>query len=102
MLEFQITKEYLGFTTHLAYLGTMFEETLASDTFAHGPARTVARVIDGSLDGHRLTGMAGVPTSAPTATGRARTSTRRTGTRSVDFAWNPRSKHAKSPTNGCE
>jgi alpha-glucuronidase len=28
MLEFQVTKEYLGFATHLAYLGTLYEETL--------------------------------------------------------------------------
>ena len=28
MMEFQITKEYLGFATHLAYLGPLFEEAL--------------------------------------------------------------------------
>ncbi|MBN8807858.1 MAG: alpha-glucuronidase [Sphingomonas sp.] len=60
MIEFQITKEYLGFATHLVYLGPLFEETLASDTFARGRGSTVARVIDGSLDRHALTGMAGV------------------------------------------
>jgi alpha-glucuronidase len=60
MLEVQITKEYLGLATHLAYLGTMWEETLRSDTQSHGPGSTVARVVDGSLEGHRLTGMAGV------------------------------------------
>lgn len=60
MLEVQITKEYLGFATHLAYLGTMWEEVLRADTYARGRGSTVARVIDGSLDGHALTGMAGV------------------------------------------
>lgn len=60
MMEFQITKEYLGQSTHLTYLGPLFQETLQSDTFAHGKGSTVARVIDGSLDGHRLTGIAGV------------------------------------------
>ncbi|MDX3886325.1 MAG: alpha-glucuronidase family glycosyl hydrolase [Sphingomonas sp.] len=60
MMEFQITKEYLGFATHLVYLGALFEETLASDTFAKGKGSTVARVIDGSLEGHARTGMAGV------------------------------------------
>ena len=60
MLEFQITKEYLGFATHLAYLGTLFEEALDADTHARGAGSTVARVIDGSLEGHALTGMAGV------------------------------------------
>lgn len=60
MMEFQITKEYLGQSTHLTYLGPLFQETLQSDTFAHGTGSTVAKVIDGSLDGHRLTGIAGV------------------------------------------
>ncbi len=60
MIEFQITKEYLGFATHLAYLGPLYEEALQSDTRRPGPGATVARVVDGSLDGHALTGMAGV------------------------------------------
>jgi alpha-glucuronidase len=60
MLEVQPTKEYLGLATTLAYLGTMWEETLRSDTGTRGPGSTVAHVIDGSLDGHTLTGMAGV------------------------------------------
>ena len=60
MLEVQITKEYLGFATHLVYLGPLFEETLRSDTAARGKGSTVAQVVDGSLFGHSLTGMAGV------------------------------------------
>ena len=60
MLEFQITKEYLGQATHLAYLGPLFAETLNADTMARGPGSTVARVVDGSLEGHRLSGIAGV------------------------------------------
>src|SRR5215510_9444907 len=32
MMEFQVTKEYLGFSTHLAYLGPMYEEVLQADT----------------------------------------------------------------------
>ena len=60
MMEFQITKEYLGFATHLAYLGPLYEETLRSDTFARGAGASVANVVDGSLEGHALTGMAGV------------------------------------------
>jgi alpha-glucuronidase len=59
-MEFQITKEYLGFATHLAYLGTMWEEVLGTDTHARGKGSTVAKVIDGSLHGYRHTGMAGV------------------------------------------
>ncbi|WP_380783958.1 alpha-glucuronidase family glycosyl hydrolase [Sphingomonas sp. R86520] len=59
MIEFQITKEYLGFATHLAYLGPLFAETLSSETM-QAPGETVAKVVDGSIEGHRLTGMAGV------------------------------------------
>ncbi|RKE45750.1 MULTISPECIES: alpha-glucuronidase family glycosyl hydrolase [unclassified Sphingomonas] len=59
MIEFQITKEYLGFATHLAYLGPLFAETLGSQTM-RTPGETVAKVVDGSVEGHRLTGMAGV------------------------------------------
>lgn len=60
MMEFQITKEYLGFATHLAYLGPLYEEALRADTYAKGKGSTVAKVVDGELDGHTLTGMAGV------------------------------------------
>jgi alpha-glucuronidase len=60
MMEFQITKEYLGQQTHLAYLGPLYEETLKSDTYEHGPGSTVARIIDGSLDRHAISGIAGV------------------------------------------
>jgi alpha-glucuronidase len=56
-LELQITKEYLGFSTHLAYLGPLFEEVLKADT---GHGGTVARVVDGRLHGHALTAIAGV------------------------------------------
>ncbi|XOU68679.1 alpha-glucuronidase family glycosyl hydrolase [Sphingomonas sp. VDB2] len=60
MMEFQITKEYLGQSTHLTYLGPLFEEVLDADTYAKGKGSTVAKVIDGSLEGHKLTGIAGV------------------------------------------
>ncbi len=60
MMEFQITKEYLGFATHLVYLGTMWEEVLDADTHAKGKGSTVAKVIDGSLQGYPITGIAGV------------------------------------------
>ena len=60
MMEFQITKEYLGQDTHLVYLGPLFEEVLRADTYARGKGSTVARVIDGSLHGYARTGIAGV------------------------------------------
>ncbi len=60
MMEFQITKEYLGFATHLAYLGTMWEETLEADTYRPGKGSTVAKVIETPIDPGAATGMAGV------------------------------------------
>jgi len=64
MMEFQVTKEYLGFATHLAYLATMWEEALDSDTLVAGEGSTVARIVEGELQaGHSragLSGMAGV------------------------------------------
>jgi alpha-glucuronidase len=60
MMEFQVTKEYLGFSTHLAYLAPLYQEVLEADTFAGGEGSTVASVIDGSLHGYEITGVAGV------------------------------------------
>lgn len=60
MMEFQITKEYLGQGTHLVGLSKMYQEVLQTDTYVKGKGSTVARVIDGSLHGNSLTGMAGV------------------------------------------
>jgi alpha-glucuronidase len=60
MAEFQITQEYLGFSVHLVYLAPLFEECLKSDTYAKGKGSSVARVIDGTLENHDLTAMAGV------------------------------------------
>jgi alpha-glucuronidase len=60
MLELQITKEYLGFATHLVYLAPLFEEVLRADTFVTGEGSLVREVIDGSLHAYARTGMAGV------------------------------------------
>ncbi|WP_428741925.1 alpha-glucuronidase family glycosyl hydrolase [Tenacibaculum sp.] len=60
MMEFQITQEYLGQSTHSTFLPKLYEEVLQSDTYRKGKGSTVAKVIDGSLDDKRLTGMAGV------------------------------------------
>jgi len=59
-LELQLTKEYLGFSTHLAYLGPLFEEVLQSDTHARAQAARVAQIVDGSAHGAALTAIAGV------------------------------------------
>ena len=60
MMEFQVTKEYLGQASHLVWLAPLYEEVLEADTFAQGEGSTVARVADGSLYGHALTAIAGV------------------------------------------
>ncbi|MES2444840.1 MAG: alpha-glucuronidase family glycosyl hydrolase [Pseudomonadota bacterium] len=60
MMEFQVTKEYLGFATHLAYLGTMWEEALEADTFRPRKGTTVADVIETPVSPGAATGMAGV------------------------------------------
>jgi alpha-glucuronidase len=59
-VEFQITQEYLGFATHLVYLAPLFKECLDADTYAKGRGSFVYKVIDGSLENHQLTGIAGV------------------------------------------
>lgn len=60
MMEFQLTQEYTGQGTHLVYLAPLFKECLESDTYAKGEGSTVAKVVDGSIDDHLLSGMAGV------------------------------------------
>jgi len=60
MMEFQITQEYLGFSSHLVFLPKLFEETLDQDTYVQGENSTVAKIIEGALSNKKLTGIAGV------------------------------------------
>jgi alpha-glucuronidase len=60
MMEFQITKEYLGFATHLVYMAPYWKEVLDADTYAKSAGSTVAEVIDGTLEQHTRTAIAGV------------------------------------------
>jgi len=60
MMEFQVTKEYLGWATNLVYLAPMWKECLDSDTYRHGKGSTVAKIIEGKIEHHTLSGMAGV------------------------------------------
>ncbi len=60
MAELQVTQEYLGHSTHLVYLAPMWNEFFQSDTFSKGPGSPVSKVIDGTLEHYRRTGMAGV------------------------------------------
>lgn len=59
-MEFQITQEYLGQSTHLTYLAPMFKECLDTDTYAKGKGSEVAKVIDGSLNNSKNSLIAGV------------------------------------------
>ncbi|RYZ26740.1 MAG: alpha-glucuronidase, partial [Sphingobacteriales bacterium] len=60
VLEFQLTQEYLGQATHLVYEAPLFRECLDSDTYASGKGATVAKIIDGSVDKHPMSAIAGV------------------------------------------
>ena len=58
MMEYQITQEYLGFSSHLVFLPKLYEEVLESDTYKQGKGSTVAKIIEGKPN--ELSGMAGV------------------------------------------
>lgn len=60
MMEFQVTQEYLGQATHLVYLAPLYKECLDSDTWSNGKGSTVAKVIDGTVDNHSVSGLTGV------------------------------------------
>ena len=66
MMEFQLTQEYLGQATHLVYQAPLYKECLDANTYAKtnnsssGSGAVVAKVIDGSLENHTLSGIAGV------------------------------------------
>ena len=59
-MEYQLTQEYLGYATHLVYMAPLFKEVLNADTYTKGKGSTIAKVIDGSLEGNKMSGMAGV------------------------------------------
>ena len=69
MPELQITQEYLGFSDHLVYLGTLYKEFLDADTYVQGRNSTVARITDGSIFNDSITAIAGVRTLAKIPTG---------------------------------
>lgn len=60
MPEFQITQEYLGHSTDLVFLATMWEECLQGDTYQQGIGSTVAHSTDGSIYPQKHTAIAGV------------------------------------------
>ena len=102
MMEFQITKEYLGFATHLAYLGTLYEEALKSDTMVKGKGidggegrrRRIARLQE-DRHGRR------VEHRRRSQLDRIAISTRPTGTPSAVWPGIPLCPRKASPRNGC-
>jgi alpha-glucuronidase len=60
MIELQVTKEYLGFSTHLAYLGTLWEEVLSAETYTAAHGATVSEIVKGDDHPRRVSGIAGV------------------------------------------
>lgn len=60
MPEIQITQEYLGFSDHLVYLGTLYHEFLQSDTYKNGRGSTVAQITTQKPITKPYSGIAGV------------------------------------------
>jgi alpha-glucuronidase len=59
-MEFQITQEYLGHSTHLVYVAPQWKEVLDFDTYAAGAGSTVGKVVDGTVHARNRTMIAGV------------------------------------------
>ncbi|WP_039918295.1 alpha-glucuronidase family glycosyl hydrolase [Cellvibrio mixtus] len=60
MMEFQVTQEYFGFATHLAYQGSLFEESLRTETYVKGEGSTIGNILEGKTFNTKHTGMAAV------------------------------------------
>jgi len=59
-LELQITQEYFGQGTQLAFLAPMWKEVLDADTFRPAAGAVVARIVDGTAGLQRVSAIAGV------------------------------------------
>jgi len=61
MMEFQVTQEYFGFATHLAYQGPLFEEALRTETYVKGEGSSIGNILEGKVfNNTKHTGMAAV------------------------------------------
>ncbi|MDR1762954.1 MAG: alpha-glucuronidase [Dysgonamonadaceae bacterium] len=60
MIEFQITREYLGQSRQFAYLAPLYSECLQADTYCEGEGSTVAKVTAGHIYRQPFTAIAGV------------------------------------------
>jgi alpha-glucuronidase len=59
-MEFQLTQEYLGQSTHLVFEAPLFKEVLNADTYQKGKGSSVAKIVDGSTNNFSLSLFAGV------------------------------------------
>jgi alpha-glucuronidase len=59
-IEFQLSQEYLGMATHLAYLAPLMKEVLDFDTQVNGKRNTIADIVKGSVFPSKLSSMVGV------------------------------------------
>lgn len=59
-LELQITQEYLGQSTQLAFLAPLWREVLDADTHANGRGTTIASIVDGTARRQAPSVIAGV------------------------------------------
>ena len=103
MMEFQITKEYLGQDTHLVYPRRRISRKCSMPTpTPTGPAPRSARVIDGSL--HRIPPRTGIAGVANIGTDRNWTGSEFNQANWYAFgrlAWDHDARRrARSPTNG--
>jgi alpha-glucuronidase len=99
-IELQLTKEYLGFATHLAYLGTMWEEVLAPTPLPMARARPSRGWSTGRSTIIATPPSPASPISATTATGPARSSTRPTGMPMAGSPGTRACRRATLPGNG--
>jgi len=60
MLEVQVTQEYFGFNTHLAYQGPLFEEALKTDLHTKAKDSTLAGILTAKPAKNSQSGMAAV------------------------------------------
>lgn len=60
VLEFQIAQEYTGQQRHVCYLVPQWKEVLNFDTYVKGEGSTVKRIVDGTVHGNPLSGIAAV------------------------------------------
>jgi len=91
LAELQVTQEYLGHSTHLVYLGPLWEEFFQSDTYAKGPGSTVAKVVEGRIYPNPLTGVAGVANTGSDRNWTGHPFAQANWYAFGRFAWNPES-----------